>query len=150
MPNTSSWLATFLDYELLHAKGVQVEDAWMPIAALPSKTGVEVASELGGRFLLRYLLQYQVGNFSSGSASLHYVTPTPYSPEETISYLALPSPTTPRTHVMVLDPSKIPTLLGPQRIRGAPGIQYILPLGFPVDAIVVPGVLGASWEIEVR
>jgi hypothetical protein len=148
---TSSWLATLLDLEMLElAKGIAIASAWTPAGDLPDKTGAEVAEELGGRYLLRYLLPNQVGQFVDGSIAQHFATPTPYAPEETVSYLALPAPTQPRTHVIVLDPGAIPRVLGPQRVRGAQGIQYVLPDGFPKAAIVVPGSSGSAWEIAVR
>ncbi len=121
----------------------------MSVSELLRKTGRQVAEEIGGRYLLRYVLPEQVGRFASGSDIQHYVTPTPYAPEETISYLALPVPRQPRTHVLVLDPARIEYICGPQRIAGAPGIQYILPVGFSQDAIVGAGA-GAHWELEVR
>ena len=62
----------------------------------------QVADEIGGRYLLRYLLPHQVGQFSNGSAETHYVTPTPYAPEETVHYLALPEPDQPRSYAPVL------------------------------------------------
>jgi hypothetical protein len=135
---------------MLLRRGVLIEPSTTPVNELPRKTGQQVADEIGRRYLLRYLLPHQVGSFISGSQNQHYVTPTPYAPEETIFFLALPAPTQPRPYVLVLDPEQIDHILGPQWIRGAPGIQYILPHGFPQKAIVVPGAPGAAWEIQVK
>ena len=147
----SGWIATLVDWVVLEIKGkIDIQPVNTPIDQLKSKSGQDVAKEIGGRYLLRYLLPHQIGRFTNGSSSQHFVTLTPYSPEETIHYLALPAPAQPRTYVLLLDPGKIKCILGPQRIRGAPGIQYILPNGFPQEAIVVPGTPGAAWEIQVR
>jgi hypothetical protein len=145
---TSSWLATLLDWEMLEVRrGVSIEPSTAPVDMLPKKTGHQVANELGGRYLLRYLLPNQLGRFTRGSSERHFVTPTPYAPDETVAYLALPRPLEPRPFVLVLDPARIEFIWGPQWVRGAPGIQYILLNGFPQDAIVGPG---APWELEVR
>ena len=148
--NVCSWLATWLDWEMLVQRGVAIEPPTTPIALLHRKTGSQVADELGGRYLIRYLLVGQVGLFSRGTRRLQYVTPTPYAPSETVSYLALPNPTEPRPYALVLDPSQISFIWGPQWIRGGQGVQYVLRNGFPQRAIVVPGTRGASWEIQVR
>lgn len=148
---TSSWIALLLDWEMLEVgNAVTIHAASTPLSNLPVKSGADVWDELGHRYLMRYLLPHQVGTFAGGSSGQHFVTPTAYSPEETIPYLALPAPTQPRTHVLVLDPRQIDDIAGPQWIRGAPGIQYILTAGFPQSAIVVPGNPGAAWEIQVR
>ena len=147
----SGWIATLLDWEMLEVKGkIIIQPVNTPIDQLESKSGQKVSKEIGRRYLLRYLLPHQIGRFTNGSSSQHFVTLTPYSPEETIHYLALPAPAQPRTYVLLLDPEKIDCILGPQWIRGAPGIQYILPDGFPPEAIVVPGTPGAAWEIQVK
>lgn len=147
---TSSWLATFLDWEMLLKRQTRIAPVNAFEEELDQKSGGEVAHELGGRYLLRYLLPQQVGLFIQGSIAKHYVTPTPYAPEETIAYLALPHPTQPHPYVLVLDPAQIVHIWGPQWIRGGMGIQYILPNGFPQEAIVVPGTPGAAWEIQIR
>ena len=149
--NTSSWLATWLDWEVIEVshKG-RIYPSALPIDQLPLRTGSEVFNELGGRWLLRYVAEHQLGRFGSGSRDMHYTTPTPYAPSETVSYLALPLPHVPRSYVLALDPREIEHIRGPQWIRGARGIQYILPNGFPARAIVIPGDAGGGWEMIVR
>ncbi len=113
---TSSWLATLLDQEMLELKrSVSICHRLMPDTQLPQKSGQQVANELGGRYLLRYLLSHQVGQFTVGSNHRQYVTPTAYSPEETISWLALPAPKQPRPYALLLDPARMPDteILGP-------------------------------------
>jgi hypothetical protein len=138
---TSSWLATLLDLEMLRSV---LQDAHLSVAALPSKTGREVAKELGGRYLIRYVLTSQVGRYRTGSTERHWVTPTPYGPEEIVSWLALPDPTSIRRFAMILDPNVIPQIQGPKRILGGQGIEYFLPRGFPASAVWL------GWEQEVR
>jgi len=144
---TSSWLVTLLDQEMLEAiRGVTIYHRLTPDAQLPQKNGQQVTDELGGRYLLRYLLPHQVGLFTTGSTHRQYVTPTAYAPGETIYWLALPAPRQPRTYVLVLDPRKMPNteILGPRWVRLGTGIEYILPGGFPSGAVV------GGWEIRVR
>lgn len=142
---SASFIATLLDWEMLEVvNGVPIAPSTTRDEDLDEKTGAKVSKDLGGRYLLRYLLPQQAGQFQEGSPGRrHCVTPTPYAPEETISWLALPEPTRPRTLIMLLDPSRIQKIRGPRWIRLGKGIEYILPDGFPKDAIVFP------WEIQV-
>jgi hypothetical protein len=137
-------LATQLDHEMLVALGVAIAASVLPTTALARKSGQQIAKELGGRYLLRYLLRHQVGRYTGGSSDQHWVTPTPYAPEETISWLALPAPRDPRAYVMLLKPEEITEVWGPRWIRFGGGIEYYLPRGFPAAA------LAFQWEMEVR
>jgi hypothetical protein len=141
---TSSLLATLLDQEMLENRGtVSILPAPTPDAMVPAKNGNDVFEELGGRFLLRYVVPAQLAVFGSGSRGVHWVTPTPYQPEETISWLALPALSEPRRHALILDPREIEVICGPRWVRLGCGIEYILPHGFPERALVLP------WPIEV-
>ena len=146
----ASWLATMLDHEMLElARRVPIAPRSTTDRALETspkwnKSGAQVAAELGGRYLLRYLLRDQVGLYRDGSEDQHFVTPTPYTAGETVSWLALPAPHEERPFVMVLDPSKIDDeLWGPRWVRLGKGIEYILPNGFPKQAVVL------GWEQQV-
>ena len=141
---TSSHLATQLDHEMLSAHSVVIAPSSTPDSGLARKTGRQVARELGGRYLLRYLLPHQVGRYAGGSTAPHWVTPTAYAPEETISWLALPAPRDPRPYVMSLKPEEIADISGPRWVRFGGGIEYHLPTGFPAGALAFP------WELEVR
>ena len=141
--STASQLATSLDEEMLLSRGISIAPSTTPDSELPSKSGKEVAAELGGRLLLRYLLASQIGIHSSGSSNRHFVTPTPYAPDDTVRCLALPSPSQKRDFVLLLFPEKISRILGPRWIRHGLGIEYILPNGFPLDALVFP------WEVQI-
>ena len=140
-----TWLATVLDQEMLETiRKVSIADRSTPDAALPIKTGTDVATELGGRYLLRYVLKDQVGTFMDGSTRSHWVTPTPYTSRDATAFLALPAPNRLRRFVMVLNPAEIPRILGPRWVRLGQGIEYLLPNGFPTTALV------SGWELELR
>jgi len=79
-----------------------------------------------------------------GSGEPHWVTPTAYAPEETISWLALPALRDPRPYVVLLKPGEIADIWGPRWVRFGGGIEYFLTQGFPAAALAFP------WEIEVR
>lgn len=142
-----SRLATTLDNEHLADGSVSpsasIAARQTSPASLPQKTGAEVKNELGGRFLLRYLLPTQLGAFNSGSSRQHFVTPTPYSPDESSSWLALPQPQAKRTYVMILDPEQIDVIRGPRWVRFGDGIEYLLPNGFGDAALVL------KWPMKV-
>jgi hypothetical protein len=103
---------------------------------MPPRPGPDIAAELGGRYLLRYLIRKQYRRVTTGSASLQFVTPTPYSPIEVISWLALPTPTR-REFVLFLDAARLSDVRGPRRVLLGGGLEYLLASGFPADAIVV-------------
>lgn len=149
---TSSWLATWLDWEFIAVqRRVPIEGPLTDACSVPPivKEGTTVAAELQGRKLLRYVAPSQVGRFRDGSGTACYATPTAYSPEETIPWLVLPPAAAPRTHALILDPARIPFIQGPLWVAAGRGIQYILPYGFPREAIVVPGAPGMQWEVQV-
>jgi hypothetical protein len=138
-----SRLATTLDEERLASVPLHAAPFDTADADLPEWTGLEVAEHLGGRLLLRYVVPAQVGAFTAGDGAVHYVTPTPYSPEEAISWLALPAPGVPREHALVLKPEEIDLIRGPRIVRWGGGLEYILPHGFSRDALHFP------WEVRI-
>jgi hypothetical protein len=104
-----------------------------------------VASELGDRLLLRYLLPSQLGQFSTGSQGRkHWVTPTPYAPANANTWLALWQPQLLRQYVMLLDPNPIDLICGPRWIRFGHGIEYVLPQGFPQAALMPVPEIGVT------
>src|SRR5690242_20129012 len=82
----------------------------------------DLPGQLGGRYLLRYLLRSQLGTLTSGTSQTQYVTPTPYAPEETITWLALPPTAGYREWVLLLDPGQLTHVRGPRWIRLGGGI----------------------------
>ena len=109
---------------------------------MPARPGPHIAAELGGRYLLRYLIRKQYRQFTTGSTALQFVTPTPYSPIEVISWLALPTPTR-REFVLFLDAMHLSDVRGPRRVLLGGGLEYLLASGFPANSIVV------GWPIPV-
>lgn len=159
---TSSRLATMLDADMLaRNRGSSIAPPGTPQSGLMPRNHNQVTRELGGRYLLRYLLPYHLQRyFSGGPNSLqvflnmgHYVTPTPFSPEETVPWLALPTPNQPRPYVLLLKPELIGrVILGPRWVRMGGGIEYILPDGFDQNAIVnvgAPGGTPTQWPLLV-
>jgi hypothetical protein len=101
----SGWLAKKLDAKMLEGK---IADEWVPIDQLPIRPGREVAEELGGRLLLRYLIDAH----DIGVPIPTFVSPTPYSVEEVSYSLALPRPDLARRYVLFLDPGASTTSKG--------------------------------------
>lgn len=166
---SSGWLATTLDQEMLEVvRNVSVFPRRTPPSYLWSqspelrrrfpnpmygKTAQEVAGELGNRYLLYYLRSQDVGRYVMGRNKETFVTPTPYSPEETASYLALPRPDQTRDYVLLVDVSKLSPqdeIYGPRWTALGAGIEYILRFGFGQQAIVAPHGANPPWEILVR
>ncbi|WP_152611135.1 hypothetical protein [Amycolatopsis sp. MJM2582] len=118
----------------------------VPSENLPRKSGDQVFKEIGNRQLLRYVDIYHVHEPETGRDNLPtWVTPTPLSCDDLDHYLDLPSPDIPRTHVVRIDPRYIDEIRGPQWVGLGLGIQYLLPRGYPLDAVLAP-----HWAHEVR
>jgi hypothetical protein len=97
--------------------GTRIENPLGPPTRSRTRSGVEVARELHGRLLIRYIVPRQLGEFDRGSTVQCYTTPTPYSPEEAVAYLVLPDPGTPRDYAYLLDPSRVPEIQGRSGLR---------------------------------
>ena len=67
---TCSAIATRLDEEMLANRPAIVYASYTPLSAMPARPGSDIAVELGGRYLLRYLIRKQYRQFTTGSASL--------------------------------------------------------------------------------
>jgi len=157
---TCSRLATMLDADMLGRHGTPIAPPGTPDVDLQrnySKTGNRVSWELGGRYLVRYLTVSQVTYFAKGNETKrdellkkeNYVTPTPYSPEEAVAWLALPSPHELRYYALFLKPEIIPEIWGPRWVRMGGGIEYIVPQ-IPPDAMVDIGTSpGTRWPLLV-
>lgn len=139
----SGWLATHLDRMMLMRRGQLHEP--LDAKEQPVRSGEEVADELNGRMLLRYVLDDDVHEAGKGRWQSTFVTPTPYSVDDLPSYLALPIPDVPRRHVVFLDPGEIDQIIGPRRVVGGEGIEYLLPGGYRREAVLEPG-----WAVRVR
>ena len=137
---STAWLATQLDARMLDKS---VAPPGTPVASLPMRPGTEVAIELGGRPLLRYV-DYNAVHETSRATST-FVCPTPYTAEDQTEYLALPRPDLTRDFVIVLDPAKIDSIAGPRWCDLGEGIEYILTAGYDETAIMAPG-----WAVKIR
>lgn len=130
-------LATILDQEMLERRGVTISARVICDEQLPVKSGVEVFGELGGRFLVRYLLRESLSTCASGTDRPVYVTPTPYTPTDAVALLMLPSEDRPREHAMLIDPRYVDKIAGPRWVQGGFGIEYILPRGYQAEAVAI-------------
>lgn len=130
-----------LDQEQIEAASL-IAPRRQPVEHMPDRSGGDVETELGRRFLIRYLMDSQLHEFLNGSTNRgHWVTPTAIAPEAATSWLALFAPKLSRKHVLMLDVSKVDVVRGPAWIRGGQGIEYYLPYGFSQNAIVDVGVI---------
>lgn len=137
-------IATLLDVEMFKAGQILLDEGHVLDMSSP-RPGHEVSRELNGRCVLRYLRRHQVGKFAYGTDDPQCVTPTAYTPRDAVQWLALPSPLDPPSFVLFIDIASVPKVLGPRRVRLGGGIEYVLPEGFPAQAVIHPG-----WEIEIR
>ncbi len=140
-------LALTLDEEMLAAHGVVIADPWVPDKDLPPCP--DLASQLGNRFLVKYVRREDRSRYSppfSGITTypgVHYVTPTAICRDELVAILNLPPLPAPR-YALILDPARLDAV-GPRRVRSGQALEYVLPNGFPSNAVVAPG-----WPVEVR
>src|SRR5436305_52419 len=102
---SAALLATTLDEEMLLGRNVEISSSATPNSKLESKTGEKVSWEIGGRWLVHYLLNPQV--FNEPWRNCVYVTPTPYAPDDTVSFLALPRASDRREFCILLMPERI-------------------------------------------
>jgi hypothetical protein len=137
-----SVIATRLDEEMLALRSAHVYPSHTALTSMPGRGGAAIAAELGGRYLLRYLIRKQYRHFATGTTNLQFATPTPYSPGEVISWLALPTMVR-REFVLFLDPKHLSDVRGPRRVLLGGGLEYLLASGFPSAAIVL------GWPVPV-
>jgi hypothetical protein len=138
-------LSIILDTEMLGRHGVVLAPPWTPDSALPKCADPE--TELGGRFLLKYIrkadrTRYSIFSSITHFPGVHYLTPTAICKEEVARILALPPFATPG-YAVILDPAYL-ELYGPREIRGGSGIEYVALNGFSSSALVPPG-----WPIRI-
>ena len=134
-------LSQKMDVNQIIRNGGKIGQEGLLTHKMKKRSGTEVDTEIGGRYLLRYLHAGQLTEFLNGSERRHWVTPTPITPEDLVSWLALFEPTIKRKHVLILDPKKIKNICGPAYIHLGQGIEYCLPHGFGKEAIVSVGVV---------
>ncbi len=116
------------------------------VGKLPQRSGSDVARDLAGRMLLRYVDAGAIHEARGGRVGVPtWVTPTPYAVDEVSHYLDLPVPERLRSYVVRLDPAEIDVIAGPQWVGLGLGIQYYLPYGYEPRAVLPP-----QWAHAVR
>jgi hypothetical protein len=145
----SAHIATMLDQERIESfRRLPIGGRTARVEDMPERPGTEVASEIGDRYLLRYLMKGQLSDFAchgpnSGSAFTrpHWLTPTPIPKADVTSWLALFAPSDERDYVLVIDPARLTSVQGPAWIRLGSGIEYYTS-SVPLNAIINPGPIG--------
>jgi hypothetical protein len=134
----ASYLAVSIDLKfLLDRRAEESPDIWPEnarLAEMPTRTGRQVAGELGGRMLLRYVTEQH-----PPPASEAWLTPTPLGARGAGPILHLPVQVTARHWVLVIDPARVDAIKGPRRVIMGQGIEYYLPNGYGADAVLEPG-----------
>jgi hypothetical protein len=142
-----SLMTAHLDVQMLLSRSVKIHDEITPDDALPECFDLD--QQLGGRLLIKYVRSDSVSYFSklSGVANfpgVHYATPSPIAARDLQSALNLPPLRLPQ-YALLLAPERLSKVVGPRRISGGIGVEYLLLDGFSVDAIVPPG-----WSMEYK
>ncbi|MEW1735862.1 hypothetical protein AB0346_07920 [Nocardia beijingensis] len=138
-------LAINADINMLQHHGVTVYPENIADSALPPCP--DLAQDLGGRYLIKYIRQDSFNRLSAMSGITHFpgrhhVTPTVLCAADLGKALHLPPLPNPK-YALLLNPAKVQAV-GPRRILQGIGIEYILPNGFPVDAIIDP-----QWAVRI-
>jgi hypothetical protein len=140
-PSCADYLALSLDKRFLLARRrsstadqPSIWDEDVTLEDMPPRTGHEVAEELAGRMLLRYVTE-QHPPLPTKDA---WLTPTPLGVEGAAVILHLPYQVTERRWVLVIDPSKIEVIKGPRRVVNGQGIEYYLPHAYTAEALLNP------------
>jgi hypothetical protein len=125
---------------MLIQNGATIFPSRTPDSLLPSCT--DLVSQLGRRYLIKYVrkpdrYRYSVLSKVSHFSGVHYLTPTALCPDTIEAALRLPPFKIPQ-YALILDPSRL-SACGPREIRGGKAVEYVLPNGYGVDAIVPPG-----------
>ena len=156
---TASYLATVSDARMIElprppgAPFTKIYRPGTPLVRMPLFQGNTLKTQLGGRYLFRYLRGDQVGKLGNGIRTRQYVSPTPYSPGEAVKWLALPRPNFPPTFAIFLIPDCLRNIRGPRYVLLGGGIEYILEDGFDKNAIVSVSADPSNqprWEISIH
>jgi hypothetical protein len=148
---TSGRIATMLDFMCFDRNRVQIRHYLTSTRRPTPRRGATVAREMRGRFLARYITAAQAVSMTGPTPmnSEVYATPTAYSPEEAPVWLITPGSVGTRPYVVLLDPAVLVWIIGAMLVGPAAGIQYVLPQGYPAEAIVVPGAPTGHWYLPV-
>lgn len=132
-------LATSLDIQWLQDRRAGERHQIWPRATrleeMPTRPGPDVARELGGRVLLRYVTEQH----APPTDRMVWTTVTPLCPRCSGPILHLPQQVVARHWVFAIDPASVAEILGPRECIMGQGIEYILPRGYDQAALVPPG-----------
>ena len=132
-------LAVSLDvYFLQNRRAGETVDIWpenAPLGVMPVRSGADVAEELAGRPLLRYVTDQH----EPPTSRMVWATTTALCPRCAGPILHLPVQMTERHWVFLIEPAQVDEIQGPRRCIMGQGIEYILPSGYEGRALVPPG-----------
>jgi hypothetical protein len=125
---------------MLLAAGVSIASENTPDDQVPFATNL--AAQLSGRYLIKYVRQTDLSRYSSLSGLTyfpgpHFVTPTAIAAPDLPAALNLPPLPSP-SGALLLQPSILTLVRGPRRIAAGIGVEYILDQGFSLAAVVQP------------
>jgi hypothetical protein len=134
----ASFLALSLDIRFLldrcAGEPLEIWPEGASLETMPMRTGGQVADELAGRMLVRYVTEQH-----PPPASEAWLTPTPLGARGAGTILHLPHQVTTRHWVLVIDPARVGVIQGPRRVTMGQGIEYYLPHGYDAGAVLEPG-----------
>jgi hypothetical protein len=140
---SSATIASLIDLEMLASRSARVYSFLTEIEDMEPRTGSEVFTELGGRYLLHYTSYSDRGFYLRGLLPRTFATPTAAPAHDLDALLALPGPRA-RTHVLFIDPRQGVDVRGPRLVRLGRGIEYVLMTPAPFAALVPP-----RWPVPV-
>jgi hypothetical protein len=129
------YLAVSLDLHFLQVRSAVIWPETADLDSMPLRTGAEVADELGGRLLVRYVTDQHV----PPSMSAVWTTTSAICAVCSGPILHLPAQVTHRHWVFIIDPAKVDAIKGPRRCIMGQGVEYILPNGYEAKALLPPG-----------
>jgi hypothetical protein len=136
----ADYLANSLDTQfLLRRRRDQIDRIWeedVPLEEMPVRSGSEVADELAGRMLLRYVTEQHPPPADGRQV---WLTPTPLGVVGAVELLHLPNQIAKRHWVLVIHPARLEQIKGPRRVIMGQGIEYYLPKGYTDEAVQAPG-----------
>lgn len=138
-------LAAHLDISMLLGAGIDIHNEGVRDDDMPFV--LDLAGDLGGRFLIKYVREDDLDRYSSLSGikffpGRHFVTPTTIAVADLEAALNLPHLSMPRG-ALLLRPEELTSVRGPRRVAAGVGVEYILDAGFSLESIVQP-----QWAVR--
>src|SRR5438552_15461037 len=101
---------------MLDLRGVTFFSRLTPDTGMPPRPGQAIFEELGGRHLLKYLIEGDARRYRSGTLVPTFTTPTPVPAHDLQLMLALPGPRN-RKYGLIIDPRSVSDIRGPRYTR---------------------------------